>query len=147
MKDNSISKQIEIKNSIDNLSFLWLACFKNEDLIFQYQDGKENRFQLVKDCFEELKYFILYHKENSLYFLVDLQKGNISFMNYEDKDSEEKKNNIRLIYFRRNRIEISGDKQNHTVTYHLGYQYSDLQGNNRKVILEIYQNGSWIINN
>jgi hypothetical protein len=142
---NSINNNIEITNSIDNLSFLWVACDYNDNLFFQYLDKKETRFNKEWFTSSALKYFCLYHKENSLYFLVDLVKGNLSFMNYEDKDNEEKKNNIRLIYFRRNRIEITGDKQNHTIVYHLGYQYLDFQGNNKKVILEINSDGSFVI--
>ena len=141
---NSINTEIKVPNSIETLSFLWCASFQNNDIIFQYEKGKENQFKLVKDRFSELKYFCLYHKEGKCYFIVDLEKGSISFNNHEDVESEEKKYNIRLIIFRRHRIEM-GATQNHSIVYYLGYQYNLENGENRKVIFEINEDGSFIV--
>lgn len=135
----------EVLNSMNLLDFYWVACFKNDELIFQFTDNKENRFQIVKDRFSELKYFCLYHKNSKLYFLVDLEQGNISFMDYSNRENAEKKYNIRLIYFRRHNIEIFNNESKHRIRYFLGYQYNDNNGINYRTILEINSDGSFII--
>lgn len=148
--DNPISNNnIEINNSISNLTFLWTAVFKDYSYVSQLENEIEHRFQEVKDRFNELKYFSIYNKYTNQYFTVDLEKGLIynSGISYSEQDLKEKKENIRLIYFRRNRITMSesGQNQSHTVTYHLGYQYLDNLGNNQKIILRIDSEGNFAI--
>jgi len=146
--DNPISSNnIEVNNSISNLSFLWTAIFKDESYISQLENGIEHRFQEVKDRFNELKYFTLQHKEKEISFTVDLVNGLIIYNNYKNTEIVEKKENIRLIYFRRNRITMteSGDQQSHQIWYFLGFQYLDKLGNNQKIILRIDSNGSFLI--
>jgi len=145
--DNPISSNnIEVNNSISNLSFLWIAEFE-EDCIFQIENGIEHRFQEVKDRFNELKYFTLQHKEKEISFTVDLINGLIIYNNYKNTEIVEKKENVRLIYFRRNKITMteSGDQQSHQIWYFLGFQYLDKLGNNQKIILRIDSNGSFLI--
>jgi len=148
--DNPISNNnIEVNNSISNLSFLWIAIFKDESYISQLENGIEHRFQEVKDRFNELKYFSIYNKYTNQYFTIDLIKGLFynSGISYSKEDLKEEKKNIRLIYFRRNRIIMteSGDQQSHQIWYFLGFQYLDKLGNNQKIILKINSDGSFII--
>ena len=145
--DNPISNNnIEVNNSISNLSFLWIAEFEN-DCIFQIENGIEHRFAEVKDRFNELKYFTLQHKEKEISFTVDLVNGLIIYNNYKNPEIIEKKSNIRLIYFRRNRITMteSGNQQSHTVVYHLGLQWNDNLGNNRQIIFKIDSEGNFVV--
>ena len=133
-------------NPIDSLSFLWIAEFE-EDCIFQIENGVEHRFAEVKDRFNELKYFTLQHKEKEISFTVDLINGLIIYNNYKNTEIVEKKDNVRLIYFRRNKITMteSGDQQSHTIVYHLGYQWQKSNNENRQIILQINQTGDFII--
>jgi hypothetical protein len=148
--DNPISINFGGDNSISNLSFIWTAKFKNSDDIcqFNFETGIENRFQLVKDNFDNLEYFILWNKEQT--FTVDLLNGLIYFNKelMNKIDSIDKKENCRLIYFRRHRKEIGEidlKEKSHTITYHLGFQYNDKNGNNRQIVLIIDKNGNWIL--
>jgi len=146
--DNPISSNnIEVNNSISNLSFLWIAEFEN-DCIFQIENGIEHRFAEVKDRFNELKYFTLQHKEKEISFTVDLINGLIIYNNYKNTEIVEKKENIRLIYFRRNRITMteSGVETKHDITFFLGLQWTTIDNENRNIILQINQNGDFIIN-
>ena len=138
--------ELNINNSIQNLTFLWIVEFE-DDCIFQIENGVEHRFQEVKDRFNELKYFTLQHKEKEISFTVDLINGLIIYNNYKNTEIVEKKENVRLIYFRRNKITMteSGDQQSHQIWYFLGFQYLDNLGNNQKIILRIDSNGSFLI--
>ena len=145
--DNSMDIKINSGNNpIDSLSFLWISEFE-EDCIFQIENGIEHRFQEVKDRFNELKYFTLQHKEKEISFTVDLINGLIIYNNYKNTEIVEKKENVRLIYFRRNKITMteSGDQQSHQIWYFLGFQYLDKLGNNQKIILRIDSEGSFVI--
>lgn len=148
--DNSISINLEGNNSMDSLKFHWLARFADESLIPQFNsDNTENKFQLIKDKFEDLRYFYLTNNIDKT-FCVDLVNGLIFFNNHQkiDLDSLEKKYNIRLIFFRRHKIEIneSNTENSHTVKYHLGFQYNR-QGINRQITLQIDEEGNFIVDN
>ena len=127
------------------LTFLWIAEFE-DDCIFQIENGIEHRFQEVKDRFNELKYFTLQHKEKELHFVVDLTLGTITCNEKAQVGLKEKKN-IRLIYFRRHKKELSESFKeiSHTIEYHLGFQYNDNLGNNRQIVLVIDSEGNWIL--
>jgi hypothetical protein len=134
------------------LSFFWKARFKDNSELNQFENnGIENRFQLVKDKFTELSYFYLISKDLSQCFTVDLLHGLIFYNNHQkiDYNPLEKKENIRLIYFRRNKVTMteSGKEVEHIIKYHLGFQYNDKLGNNQKIILQIDENGNWILCN
>ena len=143
-----MENNLKINNSISNLSFLWQAEFTDET-IFQIQNGVEHRFQEVKDRINKLKYFSLINKYTNQAFTVDLTKGLIysGGISYSEQDLKEEKNNIRLIYFRRNTITMteSGNQKSHTVIYHLGLQWNDNLGNNRQIILKIDSEGNFIV--
>jgi len=147
--DNSMDIKINSGNNpINSLSFLWIAIFSDGTKIEQLdENGIEHRFQEVKDRFNELKYFTLQHKEKEISFTVDLVNGFIIYNNYKNPEIIEKKDNIRLIYFRRKKITMteSGDQQSYQIWYFLGFQYLDKLGNNQKIILKINSDGSFII--
>ena len=132
-------------NSMNSLSFLWIAEFTN-DSIFQTENGIEHRFQEVIDRFNELKYFHLYHKEKEIHFVVDLTLGIIT-CNKKAQVGLKEKNNIRLIYFRRHKKELSESFKeiSHTIEYHLGFQYNDKLGNNRQIVLIIDSEGNFVV--
>jgi hypothetical protein len=133
-------------NSIDSLSFYWIAEF-TDDCIFQFENGVEHRFQEVINKFNDLKYFTLQHKEKDLNFTVDLILGIISFnTEYKIRELKKEKKNIRLIYFRRHTVTLTelGKEKEHTIMYHLGFQYNENEIN-RQIVLEIDSDGNFII--
>lgn len=137
----------ESNNSM-KLSFSWLAIFKDNLEIAQFnEDGTENRFKLIQDNFSNLKEFFLFNSDLSKIFKVNLEKGNITLGKNISDDSEELKNNIRLVFFRRHLVEMSqnGKTQSHQIFYYLGYQYQDLNGQNRKIILKIDEYGNMYV--
>ena len=147
--DNPISINLGDNNSMKSLVFHWIAIFNDGTKIEQFNsDNTENRFKLVQDKMESLKFFNLTNKNGKL-FSVNLKEGIIG---YNDlilpyRISTEIKNNIRLIYFRRHRVTMtaSGKESNHEINYHLGFQYNDLNGNNRQIVLKIDEQGNWIL--
>lgn len=147
---NSIDINLERgNNSMNSLSFHWSAIFKDGTIINQFnENGTENMFQLVKDKFNELSYFNLTNKKGKL-FTVDLKNAFIgyNYLAFPYAKRKEKKENIRLIFFRRHRVEITENliEKSHIITYYLGYQYLDKLGNNRKIILEIESDGTFIL--
>jgi hypothetical protein len=136
-------------NSISSLNFKWLAIFKDSSKIEQFENGIENKFQLVLDRMNELAYFNLKDDKGHL-FIVNLLNGLIGYNTLEFPyiELKETKENIRLIYFRRHRIIIGTsdltEKEN-SIKYHLGIQYLDKYLNNRKIILIIDNEGNWVI--
>ena len=126
------------------LKLHWTAKFKNGEILNQFKDGKESLFLDVQNKFNELEYFNLQHIEKSLNITIDLMSGLI-FINDNDwwgLDLISKKKNIRLIYFRRNRVTTKGKRD---IRYYIGYQYNDNVGRNKKVILQVDNNGNIII--
>jgi hypothetical protein len=147
---NSIDLNLGGDNSISNLTFHWIAIFKDGSKIEQFENGKENLFLQVKSRFDDLVYFNLTDRKGHL-FTVDLIKGLIGYndllLAYRDEYLHDKKN-IRLIYFRRHKIEFGEadlKEKFHSITYHLGYQYIDKLGNNRQIVLKIDSEGTWIL--
>jgi hypothetical protein len=147
---NSIDQKLGDSNSIPSLSFFWKAFFSDGSILEQFDNkGNEHRFQEVKDNFDKLIRFSLINKDYSQCFTVDLQSDLIIYNNYRNinLNNIEKKNNLRLIFFRRHRVEIGTQdlkEKKHTITYHLGYQYLK-DGKNQKIILQIDENGNWIL--
>ena len=131
------------------LSFFWIALFKNNSKIEQFdKDGTENKFKLIQDNFFELAYFNLTDRKGHM-FTVDLINGRIGY-NYLPLpylESTTEKNNIRLIFFKRHKVEISekGKELSHNIEYHLGFQYQDSEKRNHKIILIIDSEGNWVL--
>ena len=133
------------------LNFLWKATFDDDSVVSQFNsDGTENKFKIVQDKFDDLTYFELRSTLNKTIINVDLINGFIILNDYKfdiPEDIKKQKHNIRLIYFRRNKIDINikGEVLRRTVSYFIGYQYNDLQGKNRKVLVNIDQDGNMIL--
>lgn len=133
---------------MQELIFQWIALFKDNTKIEQFNENKtENKFQLVKDKFEDLAYFNLTDRKGHM-FTVDLINGRIGY-NYLPLPYLEKteKQNVRLIFFRRHKVEITEKmmEKSHTIEYHLGFQYINKFGNNQKTILIIDEEGNWYL--
>jgi len=136
-------------NPMPSLIFTWIAIFKDGSKLEQFENEIENRFQIVLDRMNELAFFNLTNKEGKL-FTVNLINGLIGYNKLEFPyiESKEIKENIRLIFFRRHQVTIGASdliEKNHTIHYHLGYQYLDKNLNNHKIILIIDENGNWIL--
>jgi len=136
-------------NPMKPLAFTWIAIFEDGTKIEQFNsEGIENRFQLVKDKFDKLVFFNLTNKEGKL-FIVNLREGLIGYndlvMSY--RKSEEEKGNIRLIFFRNHKVEITENciEKSHIINYHLGFQYNNKLGNNRQIVLIIDEEGNWYL--
>jgi len=140
-------------NAMNSLQFYWKAFFSSGKVIEQFENGIEHRFQEVKDDFENLIKFSLVNKDYSKYFVVDLEYGFILHNNYNlnniNFEQLEQKNNIRLIHFRRHFVEIGTKdlkEKSHQIIYFLGLQWQDSEEKNHKIILQIDENGDFIIN-
>ena len=134
-------------NSMNSLQFHWQARFSDNSIIYQFnKDETENKFQIVRDKFNDLRYFYLTNNLDKM-FCVDLINGFIFFNNHLSIEKKETKENCRLIFFRRHRIELNqlGKKMNHDINYHLGFQYNDKNGNNRQIVLIIDEQGNWVL--
>jgi hypothetical protein len=136
-------------NPIPPLSFYWTAIFKDGTRIDQIDKQEvEHKFQEVLDRIQDLKFFCLASKHHQL-FTVDLEKGLIgyNFLSFPNIEVNERKDNIRLIFFRRHRVEMTEGlvEQTHHMTYHLGIQWNDKEGHNHKTVLQIENNGSFIL--
>ena len=133
---------------MSKLIFLWQAELVSGEAISQIdEEGKEHLFKEVKDNFDKLSYFYLSNNKGKL-FTVDLIKGLIYFNNYQEPQLEliKEKKNIRLIYFRRNFIDLKENEViHHNVIYFLGIQWQDLENKNHKLILQIDSEGDFII--
>ena len=147
---NSIDKNLgRENNSMNSLTFHWVAIFKDGIKISQFdKDGKEHRFQEVKDNFYKLAFFHITNNKGKM-FCVNLEQGILGFNDLvlPYRNSKEIKKNIRLIFFRRHQVTMgdNGKEQNHTITYHLGFQHNDEKGNNKQIILQIDEEGNFII--
>jgi len=143
--------EIELRenNPMDSLNFHWFAEF-DTSYLKQYENGIENKFQKVLDHASELKYFLIRHKNKDLSVTVDLKNG-IIFINHHQTNIDEftktEKSNIRLIYFRRHRVELNAQMQEigHNIIYFIGYQYIDKLGHNRKILLQLDSEGNIIV--
>jgi hypothetical protein len=139
---------ITINDSKPTLNLTWTAYFDDNEVVKQYNDdGSENKFKIVQDKFDKLVAFTLSHIHKPLQVQVDLRRGLI-FINKANYISEElvntKKKNVRLIYFRRNQVitDMKGEIIAHYLYYFIGYQYNDVKGKNRQVVLNIDQEGN-----
>ena len=143
-----MQKEITIRKP--ELELIWKAKFEDDSKVYQYdEDNKEHLFKEVLDKFDKLAYFSLHHKTKPLIITVDVKRGLI-FVNSKqdvDKDLDKLKQNVRLIYFRRNKIHFDGKMRQtgHDITYFIGYQYLTWCGKNKKVLLQITQSGNIVI--
>jgi len=138
---------LNIKNS--KLNLIWTARFRDNTILSQFEGDKENKFKEVQDRFRELYHFSIHHINKPLTIGVDLIRGLI-FLNQAqiaDNDLIKTKDNIRLIFFRRHKVQLANNfvEKNHSITYFIGYQYTDKTGRNKKVIVQADQEGNIVI--
>ena len=147
---NTIDLNLSGDNTMKPLAFSWKAFFVDGSIIEQYENGIENKFQLVKDKFDQLVRFSLVNKDYSKCFTVDLKNGFILYNNYRDikLTKVEYKENIRLIFFRRHTVEMTEQmiEKSHKIIYFLGLQWT-VNNQNHSIILQIDENGDFIIGN
>lgn len=129
--------------------YKWHAVLQDGTQIDQVdQHGFEHMFQEVRDRFNQLVLFFI-TDTNGIKLTVNLSKGILIIGNTQPRVEELKeiKVNIRLIYFRRNKVTLSigNDIQNHTVVQCVGFQYIDKLGNNRKIMAQIDEAGNILI--
>lgn len=140
---------MNIQVSRPKLNLVWKAKFADNSELNQFDGTNENKFKKVQDRFNDLTSFELSHISKPLRIAVDLRRGLI-FINNMDFVAPEiisDKENIRLIYLRRNRVEtdIKGEIISHKVYYFIGFQYNDKLGKNHKILLNIDQEGNIVI--
>ena len=145
---NPIDIELREDNHISTLNFHWQVILRDSSIINQFNlDGTENKFNL--DWYKSgiLAYFNLRNNNGKL-FSLDLISGLIGF-NYlllPYIESKVKKENIRLIYFRHQRIIMTENViEKFDVTYNFGVQWNTPEGANYKIIFKIEQDGSFII--
>jgi hypothetical protein len=154
--DTTTNQNLGDSNSIPSLSFIWKVQFSDGTILNQFDELGEHRFQEVKDRFNELSYFYLIHKNLPIGFIIDFKNGLIFFNNQKiEPKLITKKVNIRPIFFnetsplmRRHFVKIGmkdlKEKQ-HEIFYFLGIQWNDEKNNNHKIILQIDENGNFIV--
>jgi hypothetical protein len=149
--DNTMNIKLGSENNhMDSLSFHWNAIFKDSIHIFQFdKDGTEHKFKEVQDKFNDLVYFNLTNNNGKM-FSINLTNGLIGYNRLEFPyiETEAKKENIRLIFFRRHRVEIGTEdlKENkHEIIYFLGFQYNTEDNKNHKILLQIDSEGNFIV--
>ena len=127
------------------LKLHWKVQFNDGTELKQFNNNKENLFQDVLDRLNDITLFTLYHTERPFYVSVDTRKGlilvNNSCQDYYGNNNDKK--NIRLIFFRRHRISISGrlKSKKEQLFYFIGYQYTTSSNKNKQVFLQINQEG------
>jgi len=139
---------LNIDSKKPELQIHWEAIFADGSSISQFKNGEENLFKEVQNKYDSLLYFSLIHKSKLIKITVDLKQGIISLNQATQLENVLVigKNNTRLIYFRRNRVKLTNSEIiNHEIIYFLGYQYLDSNGRNKKVILQITQDGKIVI--
>jgi hypothetical protein len=128
----------------------WTAIFKDKSELSQIdEEGKEHLFKEVQEKMSDLSFFILKYNKNDNYYIVDIHKGLIYINKIQDPEAEfiSDKFNIRLIYFRRNRVHMDNNYKeiDRDIIHFLGYQYLDKVGKNHKVIIQISNEGNILI--
>lgn len=132
-------------------TFLFVATFEDGTQIFQNPEDRSAHVEGKNCFFDVLQYaeksplicFVLGSVEANwaVTFGVDLRDGHFEvngipfFQHRHDRETLE---GFRLIYFRNNRIELSGDGiSDHSVGYTLGWQTTGLDGGNVQKIIKI----------
>ncbi len=152
--DSTIVKNLREDNPMDSLNYYWCAELINGALIYQVDSvGIEHSYQEVKQNFNNLAWFYLYHKDNPKNIvIIDLINGGIYInkitLDLNEERDERIKYNIRLIYYRtiRRIFDFLSMKETRVeINYNLGFQYNDENGSNKKIILKIDNQGNIII--
>lgn len=139
------------------LDLVWLANFKDGSELCQYnKDETENNFKQLLDRQDELKYFALINRHNGVTYVADLEHGCISYGLLKEPILEPRVDMLRkhsyryrLIYFREVERSFNNSLQevgNPSITYFLGFQYTDENNVNQKRIIKINPKGNWVVN-
>lgn len=128
---------------------MWHAVLKDKTQIDQVdQNGNEHLFQEVRDNFNHLALFFI-TENNKVKITVDLVRGLIYLGAPQEAIQEltEEKQNIRLVYYRRNKVTlgVGNSIQEKTVLQCVGLQYLDRSGSNRKILAQIDESGNILI--
>lgn len=98
-----------------------------------------------KSCFfdlkkEEIKLFFLTNPQNNSYISINLEtlEFNVNGNNFFLHDVSKKISNVRLIYFRRNKVVFGPNSQVQSVTFNIGWQGNDETGQNIQKIITLY---------
>jgi hypothetical protein len=134
---------------MSDLKFRWTAKFEDNSTLPQYSlDDQENLFKKVLDRFSDLTQFTLSHTDKNIVVKVDLLKG-IIYVNDEQQalGETELKTNVRLVFFRRHRHDMSGNGQElgHEIFYFIGFQYIDEQGHNVQKVIQLNSEGNILV--
>lgn len=129
--------------------YIWHAVLKDKTQIDQVdQNGNEHLFQEVRDNFNHLALFFI-TENNKVKITVDLVRGLIYLGAPQEAIQEltEEKQNIRLVYYRRNKVTlgVGNSIQEKTVLQCVGLQYLDRSGSNRKILAQIDESGNILI--
>jgi len=121
------------------MGYEWTAIYSDFSELKQFNNGKE---MLFKDI-DQAK-IIAFRIDSSIgSVVVDLINGLImcNGLVLEFPELYNLKEKYRLIYFRRNKVDIGvGNKlDNHTVTHNIGYQVT-VNGVNKQIILSVTDN-------
>ena len=119
----------------DVKDFNWIAYYNDGSVINQVnKDGTENKFGGLDQ--DKLVNFEVVDKDGNI-FGVDLKTGVFNcngepaeFDGYSYLDED-----YRLIYFKRNTIVFDFPNKKHTRIPFLGYQFTDSEGKNQKIML------------
>jgi hypothetical protein len=141
MSNTIDSKEIKLDNTMFNYVFLWKAKLYDNTCFYQ-EDGADYNKQVKNNI--NLKEFSLYSKDLQKIFIVNLEHGYISSSKLNIQ-SDDKKLNIRLIYFRKGTLITDFKTQNLSYVQNLGLQWNDIKGNNHKIIMQILENGDFLI--
>lgn len=129
-------------------SMVWKATFKDGSVINQYDGERENLYRSVLDKVEDLCYLRLTHESRPVFVVVDLVQGYV-FINQEPSSlsGSEDRLNIRPILFRRNTATFTGSGRllDKKTIYFIGFQYNTPSGLNKKVELQIDQDGNILV--
>jgi len=136
---------------MSNLNYYWIAQFKDNKYFGEYDENqKEHSFAEIKERIDDIKFFFLINKQNTYdNFIVDIENGSISVGHYSKLlENITEKKNIRLIFFKRRTVEVAQrDLQTvkEDIYFILGFQYNTITGENRKLLLQIDNNGNFVI--
>ena len=127
------------------LVYNWLGIFNEDTTIHQFDEQEqEHSFREFNDR-KDLKYFVLYHKDKNLEFIVDC-------VNYIVIKNSEKKEiiynfinnkNIKINYIRQHKIDYGLEDLkvvNHNIIYLI-----ELQLDTKKIIIKIDKDGNYTI--
>ena len=117
------------------MKYLFVALFNDGSTIEQTQEDKsqhtegKNAFYDVLQRLNDLRAFALYNQETQDEYLVDLQDGRFEINGASFILHEEPVSNLRLVYFKRNRISMMTG-EHYDPLFFIGFQGNNALGQN-----------------